>query len=269
MITVAVLVSAGRHPGSARLRRAVCDACAVEVALRIPDAQVELVHAGAHGEAVLREYLGMGKMGATTLEMPAECDIGPALIEHLRRLRPALVIAGLVAEAGPCEGMLPYRVAHALDYTLLPSICEITIDGRNVNAMQVLPRGLRRNLRAPSPAVLTVGPAIVEPRQSAFGKARSATVRCVSTGTPVVPYRTDFEAMHARRRPRRLKLLAGANARERLAAAIDMPEGRGTVLSDVTPDEAALAILTYLRSARVLDSHPELDSGDQHESHPH
>jgi electron transfer flavoprotein beta subunit len=46
MVKVAVLLSVGRHPASGRTRRAPLDARALELALRLPDADISAVHAG-------------------------------------------------------------------------------------------------------------------------------------------------------------------------------------------------------------------------------
>jgi len=56
----------------------------------------------------------------------------------------------------------------------------------------------------------------------------------------------------ARARPRRLKIMTGASAAERLRAATEMQAGRGKLMVDPPPEEAARAIMDYLIAERII-----------------
>ena len=66
-LTVAALVSVGRHPVTGRPRRAEFDARAVELGLSLaPGEALRLVHAGARtpdSDSALRGYLGISLLG--------------------------------------------------------------------------------------------------------------------------------------------------------------------------------------------------------------
>jgi hypothetical protein len=115
-LDVAVLVSVGRHPLTARTRRADQDARAVEMALSLSGAAVRLIHAGgndADNQEALRGYLGMGLGGLDLIEQAADADVVPALAEALRDTPPQLVLTGTRAETGESSGLVPYLLAKA------------------------------------------------------------------------------------------------------------------------------------------------------------
>jgi electron transfer flavoprotein beta subunit len=56
----------------------------------------------------------------------------------------------------------------------------------------------------------------------------------------------------ARPKPKRLKLATGGSAAERLRAATEMQAGRGQLLLNPPPEEAARAILDYLVKEGIL-----------------
>lgn len=107
---IAVLLSIGRHPVSGRARRAAADARALELALRLPGAEIHAVHAGDPDEPALRDYLGMGIARLGVVPMPQGHDPIPALIAWLRSLQPDIVLAGLRGENGLDTGLCPTRL---------------------------------------------------------------------------------------------------------------------------------------------------------------
>ncbi len=251
-IDVAVLVSAGRHPASARPRRARCDARALELALGLADASIHAVHAGDPGNPALRDYLGMGLARLTLLDIPAEADPAPALIDHLRAARPALVLAGVRAESGEDSGMVPYLVAEALGYALVPGIAEIIALGEGVaRVLQVLPRGQRRAITAPLPLLATVDMAAPAPRQSAFARARRGEIERLAATLVIDTARAAWETRPARERPPRLHT-GGGSAGGRPEAATEGPAGQGRLLVGPSPGEAAQAIYDYLVEEGIL-----------------
>ncbi|MEM8988574.1 MAG: electron transfer flavoprotein subunit beta, partial [Pseudomonadota bacterium] len=89
-LTVAVLVSEGRHPVSGRVRRADCDARALELALCLPYTELLVIHAGAERSPALPSYLGMGPGEATVIPLKEGADPTAPLTELLTARRPDL-----------------------------------------------------------------------------------------------------------------------------------------------------------------------------------
>jgi len=251
-LDVAVLLSIGRHPASGRSRRADLDARALELALRLgPEIRLHAMHAGDPAEPALAEYLGMGLETLTVLRQPPGADVLPALAGHLAALKPALVFAGLAAEAGEGSGMLPYLLAQGLGAALLPAMAEASLAGAAIAGLQALPRGRRRRLAAGLPAMLTVDRAAAPGRQSAFARARAGRIVTVEA-VAALHAAGDLREVPARPKPRRLKIATGGSAAERLRAATEMQAGRGQLLVQPTPAMAAEAILDYLVKEGIL-----------------
>ena len=256
-ISIAVLVSVGRHPVSGRARRADRDARALELALRLSPAATPLVvHAGDPHEPALRDYLGMGIGSLTVLDLPAGADPIPALVEHLKKLRPRLVLAGAGAEAGECSGMVPYALAAALDAVLAADIADVSVAADRLDLLQALPRGRRRRLSAAPPAVITVGSAAPPARPFAYGPARRGRIEVVEAAAVPDAERATWQLRPARARPKRLKVASGGSAAERLRAATEIVAGRGRLLVDPPPDDAARAIWDYLQDEGIVRSRP-------------
>ncbi|MDA0703889.1 MAG: electron transfer flavoprotein subunit beta [Proteobacteria bacterium] len=246
-LEVAVLVSLGRHPASGRLRPAGADARAVELALRLPDARLHVIHAGDPAEPALRDYLGMGVASLTVLDLPEGADPVPALADHLKSLQPAIVLTGQRAEAGEDSGLLPYLLAEALGAALVPAVVEVKLDGDAAALLQALPRGRRRDLRASLPLVATVSPSAPAPRLPAFGPARRGRIETLMVKALADAARSEWKEKPARRRPKRLKVMGkGGSAADRVKAVTEMQGGKGKLLTDVTPEAAAEAVWAYL-----------------------
>lgn len=213
---IVVLLSAGRHPVSGRLRRATCDARALSAALATGLPVVGL-HAGEPGD-FLRDYLGMGPIRAISLDIPDHGDPIPALVACLSRLAPRLVMAGARAETGEGSGLVPYLVAHALHLPVVPAIISLEVRGERADILQALPGARRRRLSAVGPLVATVdehGPPL---RQIAHARARRAIIERAQplpselpsvTGQSLMPPSTDRPA---RPRPRRIGPAMAADA---------------------------------------------------------
>lgn len=261
-IRVTVLVSAGRHPVSLRVRRAINDAQALELGLRLAAAypvELSVLHAGDAQSAALRSYLGMGVDNINVLVMPAETDILPALANHLRRLEPQLILTGSRAEAGWGSGCLPYFLAQALGWPIATASDDINVSA-NLNKAtirQVRARGQRRALDVELPAIITVDPAAPLPRQSAFARARNGRVHAITditTDNQPLPF--IGEARPARQQPKRLRVDSAASAADRLKAITEVAKGHGRLTEPTTPADAARLIHQYLVDNDVLKSPP-------------
>jgi electron transfer flavoprotein beta subunit len=260
---IAVLLSVGRHPASGRARRADLDARALELALGLADvARIHAIHAGDPGEPALREYLGMG-IGSMTV-LASEGDVSGALADHLKQLRPAVVLTGGRAEWGEASGMLPYLIAQALDSPLIGDAVSIALRGDAARVIQALPRGGRRALRVALPITLTVDRSGPQPRMSAFGPGRRGLIRAVvvdsPSSAPAVP--ADWLQRPARVRPRRLQRVQGSAA-ERLRNIQSVRAVSGTRLLEADPVQAARAIWQYLLEQGLAEAAPAVDASSR------
>lgn len=249
---VAVLVSVGRHPASGRARRAVGDARALELALSLGgDTKIHLIHAGNPDEPVLREYMGMGVPEITVLKVPEDGNVVPALVDYLKQLKPDIILTGTQAEHGPSSGYLPYAVANGLGYPMVPAIAGLEVGQGKSNLAQALPRGRRRALEVKLPFVATVDKAAAIPRQSAFGLGRRGQTKALDN-IQVPAFSPPWQEQPARKRPKRLKVMAGGSAADRLRAASQTQAGKGSLMVNPDPDEAAQAIYNYLVEEGIL-----------------
>ncbi|MCB1917678.1 MAG: electron transfer flavoprotein subunit beta [Rhodocyclaceae bacterium] len=257
-LTVAALVSVGRHPVTGRPRRAEFDARAVELGLSLaPGEALRLVHAGARtpdSDSALRGYLGMGIGAVEVLEQPEGADVVPALEAWVRTAAPRLVLCGAHGETGEASGLVPFLLAERLGWSLVCDLAEVeAVDGETMTVLQALPRGQRRRLRVRLPAVITVDAAARAARQSAFGPARRGELRPLAAAVTPDREAEGWARTPARKRPKRLKIVKATSARERFKAAAAKAEGGGgQVLTGVSARAGAEAILKLLREEGVL-----------------
>jgi len=249
--SIAVLASLGRHPASGRARAADRDARALGLALSL-SSEVYVIHAGNPRERALREYLGRGARDLTVLAVPQDCDPVPALVEHLRAVRPALVLAGVRAEGGEDSGLVPYLVAEALGMPVAAAAAGVTLEGGGARVLQALPRGQRRLLEAPLPLVVTVDATAPAPPAYAFARAHRGRVIAVTAEAPADPAPAAWTVGPARKRPKRLRAATGTTAEERLRAATQMVAGKGRLMVHPAPEEAARAIWDYLAAEGIV-----------------
>lgn len=239
---IVVLVSLGRNPASGRRRRAAEDAAAVEMALGLStkDAPPYLLHAGAAPAAELREYLGMGVPDLTLLEVPDGRNPAVALLEHLRGLRPRLILSGSQAEAGETSGFLPFWLSHALGVALLTNIVALRREGEGWEATLAASGGKRRRMWAADPLFATVGPSAPSARAVAYGPAQRGLIHTRRASDRLPDLSETRTVRPARQRPRRL-------AAPQLAASSE----RGALIG-LTPAEAARTIAAFLRERGLI-----------------
>ncbi|OIN09171.1 electron transfer flavoprotein subunit beta/FixA family protein [Oceanisphaera psychrotolerans] len=255
-LNIAVLVSQGQHPVSGRARRAHQDACALELALSLPQSlngKVSAIHAGDPDQDALRDYLGMGIDGLTVLNQTAEDDALTVLYPYLSEQQPDILLTGVRAEYGEGSGLLPYLLAERMGWPLVTGIAAIeSIENDEASLLQALPRGQRRRIKVRLPFVASVESAAAEPRQIAFAKARRGNIARLTPATEVDQARTEWTLSPAKPRPKRLKVSTAKTAADRFKQATAKAQGgKGQIIRD-DPQAAAKAIYDLLVEEGVL-----------------
>lgn len=265
-IRVSVLLSVGQHPVTGRPRRADQDARALELAMQLPDIDVQPIHVGSlseENEAALRSYLGMGIDHVNLLELHrAADDVLPRLEQGVRDLQSNLILCGNRAEIGEGSGLLPYLLAKRLGWPIVSGIVSIEqLESGRVTLLQALPRGQRRKLIVSLPAVLAIDAAAPGARQSAFGPALRGTLipthtsppTPISSISPDLTPPTHWYFQPAKKRPKRLKIIKATSARDRFkAAAAKTQSSGGIILQGISADSAADEIIKLLLLEGVL-----------------
>lgn len=252
-INIAVLVSEGRHPVSGRARRALQDACALELAFAL-GGELDVIHAGDPQHPALHDYLGMGLEKLTVLRQAPDDDALAVLAPYLDELQPDLLLTGIHAEQGEGSGMLPYLLAEHLGWPLVTGIAAIeAIEGDQVTLLQALPRGQRRRITTQLPLVASVDEAAASPRQLAFARARRGEIDEQQPGAS----RRDADSnrwqwQDAKPRPKRLKVARAKTAADRFKQATAKAQGgKGQIIRN-DPQAAAQAIYDLLVEEGVL-----------------
>jgi len=127
---IAVLVSVGRHPVSGVARYSRNDAAALTLALSLAkqhNATLDVLHAGDPSNPALQEYLALGARSVEVLALPdagdGQADASAPLAARLQGYD--LVLTGTRAEGAFDSGMLPYRVANALNIPLVGAAVDV------------------------------------------------------------------------------------------------------------------------------------------------
>jgi len=244
---IAVLLSLGQHPVSGRACAAKGDAQAIALAHSL-GGEVMGLHAGP-GDAAIGDYLGHGLTSLTALEQPAAADPVPALASALEQLRPDLILAGRQAQGGDDTGLVPYLLAKMLNRPIVADAAAITRSGGNLVVEQALPRGARRRVTLPLPALVTVHPAAPPALPFTHGALRRGTIlRRPGEATAMAE---PIEERPYRRRPRLMGGTAGGSAADRLKAATEVAGGGGKLLVEPDPAVAAREILDFLKRVGV------------------
>jgi electron transfer flavoprotein beta subunit len=251
MAEIVVLLSAGRHPITGRLRPAEDDSRALALAGHLAEQghDVTALHAGADDEP-LRMYGGFGIGKLVRLDMDVHSDALPVILGWLARHRPALILTGGKAEQGQGSGMLPYALAHALGGTCVPDVAAIEDLAERAVLTQAQPGGRRRRLAAALPSIASIAHAAPLPGGWAYGRAVRARLQ-VEPAPTSLPAETPFRMEPARPLARPVRKARGGAA-ARMAAATSFTAGKGKLMVQPSPREAAEAIAEYLAAEGLL-----------------
>lgn len=265
---IAVLVSVGRHPVSGTARYSRNDAAALTIALslaRVHGATLDVLHAGDPSNPALKEYLALGARTVEVLDVPAtlegQIDVTAPLATRLRGYD--LVLTGTRAEGAFDSGMLPYRVASALEMPLVGAAVDLTLREGCAEVRQFMPKGLRRRVEVRLPALIAVHPLANTAPSYAYARLREGSIRPVATTTPSSPDAGRPDAPTSRdlvwtirpatAKPVRLAAAEKRSGHARMLSATTTESRDGSVVIEGSSVEKAQVILAYLREHQLVD----------------
>lgn len=245
---VLVLAALGRNPVNGAARPNRDDLLALELGRGLGN--VALLHAGNSAQGVLGDYLAYGATEVDVLTVIDGQDVASALAE--RAGGHDLILTGTRAEGGEGSGLVPYLVAERLGWPMVAQALEIRIAHGHAEVTQALPKGQRRHVRVRLPAVIAVDPkAPVTPRYAYARRAAGRVVRL--DGEAAVPVESAWRVEPATRRPVKFKARESKAGHARMLSAIVTESKGGVVVSTGTPADKAQAILSYLRTHKLID----------------
>jgi electron transfer flavoprotein beta subunit len=255
---IAVLVSVGRHPVSGTARYSRNDAAALTMALalaRTHNATLDVLHAGDPSTPALKEYLALGAGSVEVLEIAAtpelQADAAAPLAARLRGYD--LVMTGTRAEGAYDSGMLPYRVANALEMPLVGAAVDITLRDGSAEVRQFMPKGLRRRVEVRLPALIAVHPLANAAPTYAYARLREGTIRPVATSAAENPDDLAWSVRPASAKPVRLAAAEKRSGHARMLSATTTESRGGSVVIEGSSVEKAQVILAYLREHQLVD----------------
>jgi electron transfer flavoprotein beta subunit len=248
-LRIAVLVSIGRNPVSGVARPDRNDLLALELA-RKSGGEVTILHAGDPNEPALADYLAYSAAPLEIIPVPAGQDIVPPLAARLQGFH--LILTGSRTEGGEASGMLPYALARRLGLPIVAQALDLALAEGQSEVTQFLPKGQRRRVTVRLPAIIAVHPmAPLTPRYSHLRRVAGQSVTLPAPASSEAA--STAWATEPARKPIVLKAAEKKSGHARMAAAITSESKGGTIITDGTPAEKAQAILTYLRSHRLIE----------------
>ncbi|HML28540.1 MAG TPA: hypothetical protein PKE16_06835 [Hyphomicrobium sp.] len=256
-ISVAALVSAGRHPVSGAPRACRGDAIAMALGAGLAGDALRVINAGDDQEPALKEYLAYGASKIEVLPMAPDQIVIPMLAKTLSSVD--IILTGSKAEHGAGSGLLPYQLAEELGRPVIANAIEVQMQGGGATpearVRQFLPRGQRRQIACPLPLVLVVHPLAPVTLKYAYSRRISGSIDRHPAGyvenAAGEPPSWAVEAQS--RRPVRLKAADRKAGHARLLSAI-MSEAKGGVVAfEGTSVDKAQVVLNYLREHRLID----------------
>lgn len=252
-VSVAVLVSAGRHPVSGTPRPCRGDAVALALGRALAGDRLGVIHVGDPAEPALQDYLALGAGCIEVVAARPGADVAATLCGLLADVD--LILTGSQAEQGVGSGLLPYALAHALGRPIVGNVLEARIENGGVKLRQYLPKGRRRGIHAPLPAVLAVHPLAPVALSYAYARRMSGRIQNRPTdGLTAEATAPTWEVEPVRRQPVRLRAEDKTkSAHSRLLSAIASEAKGGVVAIEGTSVDKAQVMLTFLRENRLID----------------
>jgi electron transfer flavoprotein beta subunit len=249
---IAVLVSTSRHPLSGLPCSCHNDSLALEAGRRISAGALRVLHAGDPSDPALLDYLAFGAAVVEVLPAAQGDDIVPLLTEQLRDAR--LVLCGTRSQAGAASGMLPYLLGTALGLPVLTDVLDVKRGPDSVQAVQFLPKGRRRQVELPQPAIVALHPLAAPAPRYAYARRTAGRVETLPAWAPpdtdVRMWRVDM----AERLPAKLTAPDRRSGHARMAAAIGtVQQSGGQVVIEGSSVAKAQAVLAYLREHGIID----------------
>ncbi|MFM0740457.1 electron transfer flavoprotein subunit beta/FixA family protein [Paraburkholderia xenovorans] len=255
---IAVLVSVGRHPVSGTARYSRNDAAALTIALALAkthSATLDVLHAGDPSNPALNEYLALGARSVEVLHIPStpelQADAAAPLAARLKGYD--LVLTGTRAEGAFDSGMLPYRVANALNVPLVGAAVDLTLRDGCAEVRQFMPKGLRRRVEVKLPALIAVHPLANTTPSYAYARLREGTIRAVVTQAAGNPDDLAWTSRPASAKPVRLAAAEKRSGHARMLSATTTESRGGSVVIEGSSVEKAQVILAYLREHQLVD----------------
>lgn len=246
---VAVALSCGVDALSGRVAPVLSELHAIGLARQL-SADLVGVHVGA-ATPLLRDYAAYGLNRIDVLidnaaEEHGAGPVGAALVAWLRANTDIrILVTGHRACGGLDSGLVPFEVAHALDWAMVSDVAEVVgasdTEEKSAGALQVLqarPRGVRRPVFIEGACVLAAHDRTgdVPVRVHAIGRAaRIENVHLTTTSDERQDDGVKGDIRPWRARPR---LMSGTS---------DATKGSANVLVAPSADEAARAIMNHLR----------------------
>ena len=255
---IAVLVSVGRHPVSGTARYSRNDAAALGIALSLMKrhaATLDVLHAGDPSNPALSEYLALGARSVEVLDLSStpelQTDAAAPLAARLKGYD--LVLTGTRAEGAFDSGMLPYRVANALEIPLVGAAVDLTIRDDCAEIRQFMPKGLRRRVEVDLPALIAVHPLANAAPGYAYARLREGTIRAVPAQAAIQADHLAWTTRPATARPVRLAAAEKRSGHARMLSATTTENRGGNVVIEGSSVEKAQVILAYLREHQLVD----------------
>jgi electron transfer flavoprotein beta subunit len=188
-----------------------------------------------------------------TLDVPAD----PTAQLAARLQGYDLVLTGTRAEGAFDSGMLPYRVASALDMPLVGSAVDLTLRDGCAEVRQFMPKGLRRRVEVELPALIAVHPLANATPSYAYARLREGAIRTVpaQAGANANANAEDlgWTTVPATAKPVRLAAAEKRSGHARMLSATTTESRGGSVVIEGSSVEKAQVILAYLREHQLVD----------------
>jgi electron transfer flavoprotein beta subunit len=250
--SVAVLVSAGRHPVSGAPRACRGDAIAMALGRRLVGGALRVIHAGDSNNDALKDYLALGAIRLEVLCIPEGKDVLTTLADYVKGAD--LILTGSRAEQGAGSGLMPYLLAQALDRPMIGNVLDAQFDGRELAVQQFLPKGQRRSLAAPMPLVVSVHPLAPASLRYAHACRVAGHIDAIAVAPPALaPPPAAWSIDPSARRPLRLQAIDQKDGYARMTSLIQSQARGGVVAFEGTSVDKAQILLTYLREHRLVD----------------